>query len=515
MDYIFNMEENEYWWGGTSVDGNILPFDNSTEFTRDFTAGCPNQTMPMYLSSHGRCIWSEEPFKISVINGVIQIQGDDVVLEKFGGTLREAYLGAMHKYFPPAGNNPPEDFFIKPQYNTWMQMTYNPTQDKVLEYAKNIIANGFEPGILIIDEGWQKFYGEWDFDRLKFPDPKKMVDELHSMGFMVMLWVVPCVRPDGEFFARHISKSFNPDSYDKLFLRNERGEIAISKWWNGLSATLDFTKECDCKFLDEQLQTLINNYKIDGFKFDGGTVTRYSDDSAVNGPLDKSYSPAQRNIAWNDFGARYKYHEYKDTFKGGGKRVIQRIRDRNHSWDGEGLNTLVPNAIAQGLLGHPFICPDMIGGGEWTYIALNRPVDEELFVRMAQCSALFPMMQFSWAPWEAVSSENLEVIKQAMKLHVEFKDEILKLVNEACVDGEPILRSLEYNYPHKGYHKINDIFMLGKNILAAPVLKKGAVSRTVTLPEGQWADYSGKTYKGGITIEIPVSIDTLPFYIRK
>ena len=82
----------------------------------------------------------------------------------------------------------------------------------------------------------------------------------------------------------------------------------------------------------------------------------------------------------------------------------------------------MPMAILQGLLGHPFICPDMIGGGEWTYRDLNIPVDKELFVRMAQCSALFPMMQFSQAPWEALDKEHLELVKDAHDLHIKFKD---------------------------------------------------------------------------------------------
>ena len=61
-----------------------------------------------------------------------------------------------------------------------MQFTYNPTQEKVLEYAHGIVDNGFEPGILIIDEGWHQSYGTWDFDKIKFPEPEKMVEELHG-----------------------------------------------------------------------------------------------------------------------------------------------------------------------------------------------------------------------------------------------------------------------------------------------------------------------------------------------
>jgi len=256
-----------------------------------------------------------------------------------------------------------------------------------LDYAKQILDHGFEPGILIIDEGWQIEYGCWDFNRDKFTDPKAMIESLHNDGFIVMLWVSPHVRADGERFVKQRMEYFNPDNFRDMFLKNTDGDIAIGSWWNGCSALVDFTKKCDWDFLDNQLQALMGNYGVDGFKFDGGTVSHYSTE-LINGPAELNYKPYERNIAWNNFGIRYKFHEYKDTFKGGGRRMIQRIRERNHSWDNEGLSTLVPNAILQGILGHPYVCPDMIGGGAWTIRDLGLPVDEELFVRMAQCSAM-------------------------------------------------------------------------------------------------------------------------------
>ena len=511
MKYEFQMLENEYWWGGSSNDGKLAPYSKKNDFARDYRKDTSNQTMPMFLSNQGRCIWSEEPFSCVIRNGTFYIEGNDVTLEAFGSTLREAYLGAMSKHFPPRGNAPESEFFRVPQYNTWMQLTYHQTQKGVLKYAREIVANGFKPGILMIDEGWQNRYGDWTFDKLKFPNPKQMTDELHRMGFHVMLWVVPFVSPDGLWFVRHSAPHF---CKEKHFLRTVDDQIAIIKWWNGYSAILDFTKECDRKLLDDQLHELMDTYGIDGFKFDGGLPNDYVADKPINGKANGDFTPAERNIAWNDFGTKYRFHEFKDTFKGGGKRSIQRLRDKRHCWDGDGLNTLIPNAITQGLLGHPFICPDMVGGGEWLDRALGMPTDEELFVRMAQCSALFPMMQFSWAPWEAVDQSHLEIIKAAHDLHHRFSEKILALVNDALKTGEPILRSLEYNYPGQGYAEIQDTFMLGKDLLVAPVIKKGQTERKVILPGGRWHGFDSKTYDGGEEITIPVSLSDLPYFVK-
>ncbi len=513
MKYIFKMLKGECWWGGSANDGTEMPFDESTVLTRDFTAFAPNQTMPMYISNKGRCIWSEESFKAEINGGEFIIESDcDVSLEVFGKTLRDAYLGAMKAHFAPVGDSLEREFFRVPQYNTWMQMTYYQSQEAVLKYAHDIVDNGFKPGILMIDEGWQSFYGDWSFDRLKFPDPKGMVDELHNMGFKVMLWVVPYVRADGLQFIKH----YMPELCDKnYFLRTENGELAIIHWWNGYSAILDFTKECDRDFFNKQLRALMSDIGIDGFKFDGGTLDDYAINNPVNGRANSDFTPAERNIAWNELGMQYAFHEYKDTFKGGGKRVIQRIRDRGHKWDGDGLSTLIPNATAQGLIGHPFVCPDMVGGGEWTYRELNIPTDKELFVRMAQCSALFPMMQFSWAPWEALDEEHLALVKAAHDMHNAFSEKILRLVDKAECDGEPILRALEYNYPASGYERVNDVFMLGEDILVAPVIVKGQTVREIPLPYGSWRGFDGKLYEGGKTVSIPVTIGDLPFFEKE
>lgn len=512
MELQVLMEPNEYWWGGTSEDGMSCPFDSQTALTHDFTVMCPNQTMPLFLSNHGRVIWSDDAFSVRIENGEIEIKGKNVVLESFGSTLRDAYIGAMQAHFPPSGKKLPELFFKTAQYNTWMQLTYNQTQEGILKYAHEIIDNGFAPGIFIIDEGWEKTYGVWDFDRAKFPNPKEMVDELHTLGFVVMLWVVPFVTPCGLHFIKKAYSKFNPKEWNRIFLRTEDGKIAITNWWNGYSAILDFTKEADVKFLDLQLQNLMTNYGIDGFKFDGGSVSSYSEECCINGTPEKTSTPQQRNIAWNDFGSRYSYHEYKDTFKGGGKRTIQRIQDKYHAWGHDGLAELVPCAILQGLIGHPYICPDMIGGGAWSDRELNIPVDQELFVRMAQTSALFPMMQFSWAPWEAVDNDHLKMIRNAAKLHIQFSEKLLSLINDCYQTGEPILRCLEYNYPGMGYEKINDIFMLGEDILVAPVQKKGETMRTLNLPNGKWKYINGEVMEGNREVTVIASIDTLPIF---
>lgn len=517
MLYCFEMLENEHWWGGT-VASSACPLTAVSEYHEDFRIDCGNQTMPMFLSDFGRCIWSEKPFKVDVAQGKFVMEGEEITLETLGGTLKEAYLEAQKRYFPCDQKLLPEDFFKTAQYNTWMEFTYYPTQEGVLNFAREWLNHGYPPGVFIIDEGWHGRYGVWEFDMARFPDPKGMVDELHSMGFIVLLWVVPFVCPDGPDFVRSLRplKGTDPEMAKHLYMRVEGDDpnnIAIVRWWNGASAILNPANEWDAKYLDGRLQYLMKEYGVDGFKFDGGSPHTYVDNNVINGSFACKMSPQELNQAWNEFGRRYRYHEYKDTYGGGGKNCIQRLRDKHPTWDGMGINQLIPCAITCGLIGHPFICPDMIGGGEWSFRFLpGFEMDEELFVRMAQCSALFPMMQFSWSPWSCLNEENQKCCLAAAELHQQLADEILALVHEAEQSGEPILRTLEYNDPHKGYASVTDEFMLGDRLLAAPVLTKGTRERKVLFPAGRWQAPDGTVYEGNTECVLPAPLDKLLWF---
>ncbi len=508
----------EYFWGGATVFGTDMPIKADSVYEREFRIEPRNQMTPLFLSNKGRYIWSDNTFKVWVENGELCFDSiEEIKLYEAGTCLRDAYLHAMKNHFPFdfGGKTLPREFFKTAQYNTWMEFTYDPRQESVLEYARNIISHGFEPGILIIDEGWHTRYGLWEWDFHKFPDPKAMIDELHKMGFIVMLWVTPLVTSDGKAFQTAIRKDFNPESWDKIFLRNKEGEVAIVPWWNGFSAILDFRKECDREFLDSKLQKLMKEYGVDGFKFDGGAYNMYRPGRMINGTPCEDHDPKALNIAWNEFGARYKFHEYKDTFMGMGKLTIQRLCDRGHRWERDGINTIIPCSIMQGIMGYPFICPDMIGGGEWSFNEMpGFKIDEELFIRMAQVSALFPMMQFSWAPWRALSEESYKIVAEAAQLHKRMADEIISYVADAEKTGEPVLRSLEYNDPGNGYEEIVDEYMVGKDILVCPIVTKGTFEKDVVFPEGTWKDEDGNIYEGRSVIRVASPLNKILWYRR-
>jgi alpha-glucosidase len=156
----------------------------------------------------------------------------------------------------------------------------------------------------------------------------------------------------------------------------------------------------------------------------------------------------------------------------------------------------------------------MVGGGEYGSFINLKTVDQDLIVRSAQCHALMPMMQYSVAPWRILDEVHLKACKNAVQLRMEYTPVILELAKESAKSGEPIVRSMEYVFPHQGYEKISDQFLLGDNILIAPFLNKGEGMRQIVIPNGKWKDDQGKTIKGPKILEVKVDLEMLPVFVK-
>lgn len=511
------MLPGERWWAGVISHSQRMPFTAESTYQFDFdsdTAG--NQGQPLLISDKGRFLWCDEPFAFQIEKGRIRAQSKSaaIVSGAAGSTLREAFQHVSRRFFPPSGKTPHPDLFLHPQYNTWIELTYNQNQKDVLAYARAIGANGFPRGVLMIDEGWFSHYGHLDFNRARFPDPKAMISELHGLGMPVMLWVVPYITPDGQFFTE-LALNHTRNKKTVWFIDAAHpNRPALMEWWNGLSAVVDLTDPYGRQWFTGQLDRLKSEYGVDGFKFDGGDASYYAPKAMLSAA--KAHDPAVsangHSEAFARVGLDYPLNEYRATWKMGGQALAQRLRDKEHSW--ADLRLLIPGILNQGIMGYSFTCPDLIGGGEYLSIRDAKTIDEELMVRAAQVHALMPMMQFSAAPWRVLNAGHREIARQAALLHEKMGPEILALAREAAANGEPIVRSLEYEFPGRGYGSIADQFFLGEAILVAPVLEKGATQRTVLFPPGRWRGDDGEVVAGPATRVIAAPLNRLPWWRR-
>ncbi len=472
-----------------------------------------NQAAPLLTSNKGRFVWSDDPFVFEFVNDTLIVRSDfeKIKVVAAGQNLRDAYVGAKNAHFPASGKTLNPLMYKMPQYNTWIELGTNQNQKDLLKYTNDVLKNKFPTGVFMIDDGWAKHYGSFDFDPTTFPDPKKMMKTIHKKGFKVMLWLTPFVSPDSREF-KEIAK------LNGFVQQKNNKKPALVKWWNGYSACIDFTNPKSTDWLRAKLKNLQNTYGIDGYKFDAGDFDFYQawpqGSSAPYPNESTNTSGPKQTEAFGVFGAEFDFNEFRAGWKNGNQPNAQRLQDKRYSWDD--LKLLVPDMLSAGLIGHPHTCPDMIGGGllsDFENIDYTK-FDQELMVRSAQTQALMPMMQFSVAPWRVLDKKHLDIVRNSALLHAKMGDFIYTLAQKAAKDGEPIVRHLEYAFPNEGFTSCDDQFMLGDKYLVAPMTEKG-YKRSVKLPKGTWTDELGNIFTGGQTITIDVPLERLPYFMLK
>ena len=499
----------EQIWSGVIRDGHKMPYLPGFKYDL-YGNNQGNQVQPLLLSNKGLWLWSDEPFAFEIQKDKIVITAarGEIKYGHQGNSLAEARNYISSNFFPPSGKMVDPLLITKPQYNTWIELTYNQNQVAILKYAKSIIDNGFEPGVIMIDDTWQEDYGLWKFHPGRFPEPKKMISQLHKWGFKVMLWVCPFVSADQTKVIKELMK-------EKSFLMQQAADNtswekatqpAIIKWWNGYSALLDFTNNFAVNWFNTQLDNLVKSYGVDGFKLDAGDMNFYPPYALSKSPA----SPNKQCELYAQFGLRFPLNELRACWKLGGQPLAQRLHDKAHSW--VDLQKLIPDMVIEGLAGYTFSCPDLIGGGDFESFLDSKSFNQNIVVRSAQIHAFMPMMQFSVAPWRVLDKQHLDAVKKAVTIRKLFTPTILELANKSAKTGDPIMSSLEYFFPNQGYADIKDQFMLGQNILVAPIVNN-TYARNVVLPRGKWKSDEGKYYDGNASYNIEVPLNRLPYFI--
>jgi alpha-glucosidase len=504
------VQKGEKWFGGAVNEAHLMPFKNG--YVLDMNGDTRgNQAAPLLISTHGRFVWSEDPFAFSFTQDKLVIREAKGVLtiDSTALDLRQAFLRASKRFFPAKNKLPDTLLFSRPQYNTWIELDYNQNERAILAYARAIVKHGFPTGVLMIDDNWADYYGRFDFRHDRFENAAAMIDTLHQLGFKVMLWVSPFVSPDTEVFRELLSKKLLLFSAggDSTLVWAKAEKPAIIPWWNGYSAVLDLTNAAASAWFVGRLHYMQATYHLDGFKLDAGDADFYPTDAVSFSKV----SPNEQSRLWGEIGLQFPLNEYRAMWKMGGEPLVERLRDKQHTW--VDLQKLIPHITTAGLLGYQFTCPDMIGGGEFGSFRDGGKLDEELIVRSAECSALMPMMQFSVAPWRVLSDSNLRIVQRIVAVRLKYTPYILELARSAAVTGEPIVRSMEYAFPNQGFSDEKGQFMLGEKYVVAPVLTKEG-DKTILLPKGQWRDDKGKVWKGPCRITGPVSLDRLPVFER-
>jgi sulfoquinovosidase len=145
---------------------------------------------------------------------------------------------------------------------------------------------------------------------------------------------------------------------------------------------------------------------------------------------------------------------------------------------------------------------------------------KELFLRWAEWSALSPLFRLhgsaaagTHAPW-TYDMQTVKVYEALTALHLAARPLILELWHQAESTGMPVTRPLWLQYPSDPVAAEQDQeWLLGPEVLVAPVVTQGARSRVVYFPEGCWrSPLTGRRYQGPLSTPVAAPLDQLPYF---
>ena len=441
----------------------------------------------------------------------------------------------LENYTSVTGRAPmfPEDYM-----GLWQCKLRYRTQDEVLSVARQYQKEGIHIDQIVIDFFHWTVQGDWKFDTTYWPDPKAMVDELHSMGIKVIVSVWPSVDRKSE--------NFQPMMDRGLLIRTERG-AAQTYDYQGDCVEIDVFNPETRKYVWEICKKNYYDFGIDAFWLDNSEpdygVYDFDHYRYIAGP-----ALSCSNI-YPQLYSRVFYDNMKDLGDG---TVVNLLRCAwagsqkygNVVWSGDVPSTFeafydqLQAGLNMGLAGIPWWTTDV--GGFMTD-DVNDPDFQQLLIRwyeFAVYSAVLrmhgdrgpynipPLDTRDWGggylhtgqPNELWSygEENYRIMKKYYDIRIEMHDYIKQLYEEASSNGSPLIRTMFYEFPDDSKcWELQDQYMFGSDYLVAPIFHLNQFEREVYLPAGKWEDTRNhKVYDGGQTITADAPLDSMPVFKR-
>ncbi|MBO6077858.1 MAG: DUF4968 domain-containing protein [Bacteroidaceae bacterium] len=397
------------------------------------------------------------------------------------------------------------------------------SQAELLENAHRLKDEDYRTSVIVQDWQWWGKYG-WNamqFDEDKYPDPKAMTDELHSMDMKLMLSVWSKIDKNSEV-GREMNAAgyyidgtdwidfFNPDA-SKAYWKNFSSKLlptGIDAWWQ------DATEPEN----DDLKGRMVAGGKIPG-EFYRNAYPNKVNETVYNGLK-------------NDQPDRDPMILTRSGFTG-----IQRYGAINWSGDvGNDWETL-RRQIAGGL--------NLMATGQpwWTYDAggffrpnnqYTDPDYQERMLRWIQVSVFLPFMRVHGymsrtEPWN-YSEETQEIFRKQIELRYLLQPYILECARRVSQENYTMMRPLVFDFPKdKEALKQQTEFMFGPSLLVCPVTVPGITKMRIYLPKNEhgWIEFDSKliTNKGdlmfrvsplhgGTYVDIDVTKDEIPVFIN-
>lgn len=429
---------------------------------------------------------------------------------------------------------------MMPEYGLgfWQCKLRYQTQEELLEVAREYKRRELPIDLIVIDFfHWPK-QGEWKFDPVYWPDPDAMLRELKEMGIELMVSVWPTVDRESENYEEMLENGY--------LIRTERG-FRVGLNFEGATIHYDATNPQAREYLWEKIKKNYYEKGIRVFWLDEAEpeYTAYDFDNY------RYYLGTDLEIG-NIYPVEYAKTFYEGMRREGQENIVNLLRcawagSQKYGalvWSGDiassfdSMRNQLAAGLNMGLAGIPWWTTDIGGfhGGN-----PDDPAFRELFVRWFQWGTFCPVMRLhgdreprqpqhgttggaacrSGAANEVWSygEEVLAICEQYLKIREEMRDYTRRLMQEAHDKGTPVMRTLFYEFPEdRTCWEVEDEFLYGDRILAAPIVEAGAVQRRLYLPGRgvNWKEAFGdKTYQGAQWITVTVTLENMPVFVRE
>ncbi|XP_014230697.1 myogenesis-regulating glycosidase-like [Trichogramma pretiosum] len=440
---------------------------------------------------------------------------------------REAHEFFVKNFRPTAAKSWPKIPLPDPQlisrtsYSTWPVMR-DELSSKTVETFAAAIQKLHAPHkqIIEIDDGWQSCYGSWLYS-------KNVTQNIDPEFFHLQLSLNPFIEVDcpenkGTAYADNLGTD--------IYLKNSKGGIHITEFRGKKVALIDFTNDQVIDWWVKRVQDFAAKHKIDSFKFDVGGDSSWLPFSPLVSSIKKSYFiPGHYPRVFSEIVYKHlgPMTEIRTSWRNENQNIRIKLSPKESSWgQANGLASVITNCLVLNLQGYTFVSPGPVGGLGLNGVNRfddkglpnkdNKP-PKELFIRWLQVVLFMPTVEFSW-PASFYDNETEQITLKLLEFRRDnIVPRIIELMKKSREEGTMINRPLWWDDPtDEEALKIHDQFMLGDDIIIAPILQEGSFARKIYLPKGYWKNGNdwNQAWVGPITLDYKVSLDIVPFFYK-
>ena len=392
-------------------------------------------------------------------------------------------------------------------------------QDQVEALASRYRRERLPCDVLWIDIDYMNGFRVFTWDREKFPDPARLMENLAKEKFKLITIIDPGVKEEPGYPV------YDDALRNRLVCLDAQGRPYVGQVWPGRTVFPDFTlpearawwgrlnaehvRSGIAGIWNDMNEPATGDVPAEGMLFGNGRFphARFHNEYALlmaMGTVEglRAAMPDRRTFVLSRAGS-----------PGIQRYAANWLGDNCSRWSHLGL--AVRMALGMGLSGQPFVGAD-VGG-------FMEACSEELLVRWYQYAAWTPFCrnhnatgqpdQYPWSFGEAA----LGIIRRALQDRYRLMPYLYAQFVLASETGMPVQRPLGLEFPDlAAAWETEDEFFLGAHMLVAPVLEKGATQRSVYLPPGdwyRWQDGSRESSPGG-QFSVPVTMDSIPVWVR-